>query len=374
MSVQRKLNALLFELQSARSPLAQAKVLARSWRTLRELSPTDRRLLARHAGFDGAEQLLEGLAGKEKRFAPAALLEVLNRARAADGEAVGEMLDALRDPTRRKEALSRGAEIAVDLLSEEENGSEEEEPPQEISEALGQLHSVERDVLETPEEALAALSALEGKTADPGPVEAPAPPVSAEKEKDKPAASPSPKGETPDEPRPEVVRPAPRPATAPMAEWNHLSGVAIRHQPDSADEGTGSRIPADRKQPAFDALAVLEALGAEASVFSRLRVLNREIDGIRGSKTATLRSLLETFPSGWARRRALAALISAGIPESDTEALELIAGLESEIDRGWCLGALARRGAFKGGLLQRALDLVDSPAVRRRLQILSERG
>jgi len=272
----------------------------------------------------------------------------------------------------------------MDLLSEEESGSEEE-LPQEICEALGQLHSVERDVLETPEEALAALTALEGKTADPGPLESPAPPANAQKEEKESEASPSTKGGTPDEPRPgparkeeaprpEVVRPAPRPVTAPTAEWNHLNGVARPHQPDSKDGSAGSHIPADRQRPAFDARAVLETLGAEASAFSRLRVLNREIDGIRGSKTTTLRSLLETFPSGWARRRALAALISAGIPESDTEALDLIAGLENEIDRRWCLGALARRGAFKGGLLQRALDLVDSPAGRRRLQILSERG
>ena len=61
MSNQRKLTALLHELQNARSPLAQARVLARAWRTVRELSPTDRRLLARHAGFDGAEEILEGL-------------------------------------------------------------------------------------------------------------------------------------------------------------------------------------------------------------------------------------------------------------------------------------------------------------------------
>ena len=57
MSTQPKLTALLHELQHARSPLAQARVLARSWRTLRELSPTDRKLLARQTGFDGAEEI-----------------------------------------------------------------------------------------------------------------------------------------------------------------------------------------------------------------------------------------------------------------------------------------------------------------------------
>ena len=81
MSVQRKLNALLFELQTARSPLAQAKVLARAWRTLRELSPTDRRLLARHVSFDGAEEMLEGLGTRKGGWAPAMLLQILSNAR-----------------------------------------------------------------------------------------------------------------------------------------------------------------------------------------------------------------------------------------------------------------------------------------------------
>ena len=58
MSTQRQLSALLYELQHARSPLAQARVLARAWRTVRELGPTDRKLLARHVGFEGAEELL----------------------------------------------------------------------------------------------------------------------------------------------------------------------------------------------------------------------------------------------------------------------------------------------------------------------------
>ena len=88
MSSQRKLNALLFELQTARSPLQQAKTMARAWRTIRELSPTDRRLLARHAGFAGAEEMLEGLASRKGGLAPAALLGALSKARDADGTTV----------------------------------------------------------------------------------------------------------------------------------------------------------------------------------------------------------------------------------------------------------------------------------------------
>ncbi len=138
MSVQRQLNALLFELQTAQSPLAQAKILARSWRTLRDLSPTDRRLLARHAGFDGAEQVLEGLATRKKGFAPAALLQMLNTARATDGATVAGILAGLRDPLQREETVARGA----DLISEVLRDGIADEPPQEIVDALDELHSV----------------------------------------------------------------------------------------------------------------------------------------------------------------------------------------------------------------------------------------
>ncbi len=124
MSVQRKLNALLFELQTAQSPLAQAKILARSWRTLRELSPTDRRLLARHAGFDGAEQILEGLAKKRPGFAPATLLQMIEQSqdhRRRDGGRHAGRRSAIR--SRSEEAITRGAGLVSEDLGEDDDGT-----------------------------------------------------------------------------------------------------------------------------------------------------------------------------------------------------------------------------------------------------------
>ena len=158
MSTERKLSALLHELQHARSPLAQARVLARAWRTVRELSPTDRRLLARHAGFEGAEDILEGLSRRRGGLAPAMLLRVLANARSTDGSAVSELLATLRDPGRRGEAFSLGADLAANLLAEP---SPEDTAAPDIAEAIEELHAVEEATIETPEEALAALNALE---------------------------------------------------------------------------------------------------------------------------------------------------------------------------------------------------------------------
>ncbi len=156
MGNQRKLNAILFELQAAQSPLAQAKIIARAWRTVRELSPTDRKLLARHAGFDGAEEILDGLADHRGGFAPAMLLQMLSKARAGDGQSVSQVISALRDPERRQETIARGFDVASELLVRPEAGRDAEN-----GQALNALQAVEDAVAETPEEALAALNELD---------------------------------------------------------------------------------------------------------------------------------------------------------------------------------------------------------------------
>jgi hypothetical protein len=69
----------------------------------------------------------------------------------------GTRSKVLRDPQRRDEAISLGVELANDLLAE----PAAEEGPEEISEAIEELQAVEESIIETPEEALAALNAPE---------------------------------------------------------------------------------------------------------------------------------------------------------------------------------------------------------------------
>jgi hypothetical protein len=113
------------------------------------------------------------------------------------------------------------------------------------------------------------------------------------------------------------------------------------------------------------------AMGAAQSTFSQLRVLRRELAGFKGSSLDTLRELLDSFPDGWVRRRALCALFENGIPDEVNDALELVATLASDRDRRWCLGILARRGALRGVALTQALELVESAFGRKRLQAMA---
>jgi hypothetical protein len=354
MSTQRQLTALLHELQHARSPLAQAKVLARGWRTVRDLSPTDRRLLARHAGFDGAEDIIEGLSQRKGGLAPAMLLRVLANARGTDGSTVSELLAAFRDPQRRDEAISLGTELASDLLAEPES----DDGPEEIVEAIEELQAVEESIIETPEEALAALNAHE-----------PDPEAEIEQTFASELASVS-KIDDDQEAEPEPLAPddpEPAPPSPPIVDWSRWQEASAGHRSAPTPRDLIRPSVADAGAKRFKTRLVLGTVGVEHSVLSQLTMLRRELAGLKGSSVDTLRGLIGTFPDGWSRRRALCALLEAGIPAKPQEALELVSCLEREFDRRWCLGILARKGNLRGTMLDRALDLVDSNYSKRRL-------
>jgi len=354
MSTQRQLTALLHELQHARSPLAQARVLARGWRTVRQLSPTDRRLLARHAGFEGAEDILEGISQRKGGLAPAMLLRVLANARGTDGSTVSELLAAFRDPQRRDEVFSRGADLASELLAEPEL----DDGPEEIVEAIEELQAVEESIIETPEEALAALNALDAEQLDFAENSEPAPePETHFKDEAEKESFPTP------EPEP--------PQPSPVVDWSRWHDGTASRRPAPVPREEIRPSVSDVGTRRFEARAVMGAMGAEQSVFSQLRVLRRELAGFRGSSIDTLRELIENFPDGWARRRAVCALLDSGIPSDTGEALELVASLGREHDRRWCFGILARRGDLHGADLNRALDLLDSEFSKRRLTTIT---
>lgn len=383
MSSQRKLNALLFELQTASSPLAQAKILARSWRTLKELSATDRRLLARHAGFEGAEQILEGLAEKKSGFAPATLLQVLNRARGTDGASVTELLAAVRDSSRREEALTRGVDLAAELLQQDDW----EEESQEIDEVLEQPHTVEQEESASPKEEESVFGTDDRKNETPTAQAASGPPPRDRMASQPPEVEERSGLEKPEPSRkaltlqtdatsgdpPAVVPPAPK-RVAPLPGWDRLGAAPERPQrrPESMLESKPS--PHTTETSRFDALAISAAIESESSSLGRLRALDRELKNLSGAGPVTIRRILDAFPNGWVRRRALVALISTGVPASAAQALELIAALEREVDRRWCLAALAQRGDLVGKTLEKSLELVSSPAGRRRLQIIATRS
>ena len=103
MGVSDELLWLLHQMRGTTSPIERLKLLARGWRSVRELSADDRRSLARELGFDGAEQMIDHLA-RRGGMSPSNLLSVLHRAEETDPATAMDEIRGLIDPERRHEA------------------------------------------------------------------------------------------------------------------------------------------------------------------------------------------------------------------------------------------------------------------------------
>jgi outer membrane biosynthesis protein TonB len=114
--------------------------------------------------------------------------------------------------------------------------------------------------------------------------------------------------------------------------------------------------------------ALAERLAEASSLTARFHVLRRHVTEARGLSPEELRPLLEAFPDGWARRRALLELLRSGAPAPLQDALGLVDALGSERDRAWCLGALADERPLSARDREALLAALPTPAARRRLE------
>ncbi len=334
MGLPEQLAAMVFELRGTGSPVAKAKALARAWRMVRRLSPADRMALAEEAGFEGAEDLLESLAAKKGGVAPALMLQFLNSLRDRGTEELSGVMAGLRDPETRDEILLRGANAVAEAFVPEE--TEDEDSPE------GPGHSIDTFAAEP----------------EPQP---PPPPIEHEKAPDtQPVVKQAPVVFQP----PETDHGAPERTLELAQEQSEPSPVVTEIAPIEAEMG-----PAERR--GIDVAFLVEDLEAEMSLVDRFLCLREAAPAIDAGG-GDLGRLVGAFPNGWARRRALVALLEAGLPAQVGDALDLIEALERPVDRRWCLGVLADRGVLWGAEAERALEMVESATLRRR--ILRETG
>jgi hypothetical protein len=350
MKLSDDLTALVFELQRARTPADKARALARAWRTVRGLSATERRLLVREVGFDGAEDLVEGLAAKSSgAFAPAAVLEALGKLKRNKTLSIQGVLAGLRDPGQRDDFLARGIDLASATFAVEEEVDEapvmEDPVVYEIPTALPITEVAHREPAAESKQVDAVSAASSAEPAEPKRRE----------------ISPPPPPEV--EPR---VEPKADPEPTPQARAALLWDESWQDSPILA--------PAERRSRGIEGLLADGAGETTGSVLDRLRAVRNEIPGLRNAGVRDVLARLETLPELWARRRALVEFIDAGVPEDAAEVLDLIEDLDRPMDRRWCLAALARRGDLHGDSLERALAMIVSPAARRRVEALASRA
>jgi hypothetical protein len=301
-------------------------MLGRAWRTLRRLDRTQLQNLARQAGLEKVEGYLERVARDKGRLSPTALGQILERLEQIEPGEVHDVVHGLRDPGKRKTLFRKGLDAMDDLLGEDEG--EDDRPA--ASTVVPEPVAVEPPptppvaVPEPEPEVEPERSPVVEEAARPAPPPAPPPPSPAVKR-----AAPAPRPPEPVEPT--TIPASGPPHSAPSIEREPVSGAA-GPEPAGAPEpvARGERDPDD----------LVGRLEAESSVMDRLRIVRRELEELDPSDVDGLRRLLETFPDGWARRRALDAMLRAGRPATLMHAVYLIEQLESPAARRWCAGTL----------------------------------
>jgi hypothetical protein len=360
--------ALVFELQRTSSPVERARVLARAWRTIRGLDPVERRLLAREVGFDGAEELLEGLASRGAGgLAPAALLEALNRARQDESLSVRSLVSALRDPGRRDELVARGVDLAAELVEEAEDGGVPGSTGPARVPAAAEPGSHSEDASASEAERDLGVGAKAPRVPPPPKVrpERPGPDPAMGRGVSSGEGPPSGRG------RAGVTQPVPVRKPLPAPSGTELAAA----EPSIWDRVTLPSAPttAIESEPPVSTWFSSPKSADAGTVLERLRRFNASMPRLRNGSLEELVAALAELTEPWARRRAMLALLEAGIPADPAAAVRLVGSeLDRPLDRRWCLAALARRGDLAGEALSHALELLASPSARRRIAALAQ--
>ncbi len=342
---------LVEQLGRTYSPFERLKILGRGWILLRKMSSQERMTVAAQLGLDHADELVESIAARSGTKASPALLAMIESAQTKGSAHLPQLVADLRDPSRRaarlREGLREGMKTAESALAGETPevpwlppgavapASEPRQPKPSPAPAAQPAPAATRQVVPPA-------SAVASPPAPPAPAAAP------QRQQAPPAAAPAPVPEPPrtaSPPQPKAAE-APRPRPAPS-------------RPPAP--------PAERDQTSGDG-ALAGRLAAAPALTSRFRLLRRHLGEAKTMPTAGLRSMLEDFPDGWARRRALLELLRGGVPASFRDALGLVEALAADRDRLWCLGALAERRGIPEGDREALLALAgSSPVARRRL-------
>lgn len=326
------------------SAFARARGAAETFRAFASLSADQKRDLAVLVAERAAPHLvprIEAETGLDlSREQVQAVLDMAGR---LDAEDLDELAHAVRDREARGEALRDVATSAAaatgldDVVTPEPSPptgpapDEDADPPASVTEPAPPpepAHEVETD---------AEVMALDPE---------PEPTVEV-------APAPEPREftsifdtlDTPDWSRPTTVEAVRRSAPTPTAEPDPTAS-------DAADLTT--RVRAAR-------LPLVERLRSAASDAERMRVLRARVHEVSGMDPVARAAVVDAVPDGWARRRALDAMVEGGAITSD-ELPGLVHRLGSPMARSWVCAT-----AIEAGLLDvDALDhLLDDRAVGR---------
>jgi hypothetical protein len=335
--------SLLGALRKAGSPLTKAKLLALTVRGVRQLSGEERRELVSRLGVDKADWFVDRLDDETNETTAELVRELIQQAGKTEPSKWKDLATRLRDPEERRRLLDEGLELLDDLPDAEEPAAAAPEPspaPVEIAPVAPVLAPEPKPVPRKPAAA-----------------ETPAPPPSQPGAKRPAKAQPA---------KPVRVQAAPTPSPPSPAVGKQAVERRQARRVDARREMTCPvRVETRTEAPSRDLASDLAAIG---SLVRRLRLLRERCGEAESLSPERLRRLVEVFPAGWARRRALSTLLTAGIPADFDTALELVEEtLESPTDRRWCLASLAGGRYLTQQQREALLASLESPGWRRRL-------
>jgi outer membrane biosynthesis protein TonB len=333
MQTPATLPELMAQLGKTYSPFERLKIVGRAWSLLRQMTPEQRMAVAAQLGLDQADEVVEAIARRSGHKASPALISMIEQAQMKGTDHLPQLISDLRDPNRRTETLKQGAAAALNALADDGKPAPATWLPPGAAAA---------DPNAKPIEAVPKAAAPQPRPqpAPPPPVPAPPPPAPPPPAPPPPAPEPVVAAPPPPEPAPEPV-PAPAPAPKPVA-------------------------PPPPPAPSLDG-DLAARLTATTSPIARFKLLRASLIEAARMSPAGLRSVVEAFPDGWARRRALMELLRSGVPPRVTDALSLVGALASERDRAWCLGELAKGRKLDDEEREAVLNAVSSPGAKRRL-------
>ena len=369
-----ELSILLRDLRAA-GPVDRVRLLARSLSSLRRLSPWDRKILLRMAGFEGAEALVERLAQDDE--ATAGRLRHLLAELEKEPEELERTVRELGDPKRRSRAVD-------ELLATLDRGmtAEEEPAPAVPFPDLPAAPLPEPPPVPPAGAGAAPLPEAPPVPERPVPLTRPAAPhgtrPSAGRATGPPAGGPtapptSAEGRAPESSRAgQASEPPPSEEPPPPeipAEAHDLQASLQEDEPEARREPLPKPTPpSSAPVPAAPPEAADGAPASAAAVLDRLLALRRGTAGPPPGAAELGRTLEREIPFPWARRRALQAWIEAGGATDLDGALGLIGGLAAPADRAWCLATLMDHGAWSDAERERIAAAAPTPAARRRLE------
>ena len=358
MSEHKDLLALLQTLAKTHSPSSKLRILANSWRILRNLTPKQQQNLFAAQGLKQASTLLRRAGGRDERSRDL-LLALADRADKADSvdkltnifrrfrkgevsEMLDEGLDHLEDQirgSREEQEKDEQPPLNVDPLPLDlEPQAKAERPPAPPSRRARTRASRERETREREARDREAREST-SQPVDDSPLGA-----------DRGPSAPQVPGSAPDQAR----------STAEVRAQRLIDqDQAIREEredpwPAPPVETTRLREPE----------SILARLSGKSTLLDRFRLVRDRFTEL--SNSTDLAQAVEQFPAGWARRRFVTQLIRKG--ELDFEqACRLLEQLPAT-GENWAVSAILERFPIDASRLSILEEVVRSPLSKRRVK------